>query len=182
MSPLDPVYKASHCAPSDMYRNGLTDLADWIPQNIENGLLKEGVDYFLNLFEVKRYWKDNIEVKVKEQEKEKDMVRESSIETDKDNERASKVQYDRTIRQKSAAVAGGEEEVEWEERESADSGVPAGSFPSICDIEGKSRAPLPSLPLLHLPFYPLDIQTLAPSITGCSIYNLTLTITIIVAY
>lgn len=180
MSPLDPVYKASHCAPSDMYRNGLTNLADWIPQNIENGLLKEGVDYFLNLFEVKRYWKDNIEVNFKE--KEKDMVRESSIETDKDNERASKVQYDRTIQQKGAAVAGGEEEVEWEERESADSGVPGGSVLSVCDIEGTSRAPLPSLALLHLPFYPLDIQTLAPFITGCSICNLTLTITIIIAH
>ena len=56
----DPVYKASNCAPSDMYRNGKTDLADWIPQNIANGILKEGLDFFLNLSDVKKFWRDNI--------------------------------------------------------------------------------------------------------------------------
>jgi hypothetical protein len=56
----DPVYKASNCAPSDMYRNGKTDLADWIPQNIANGILKEGLDFFLNLSDVKKFWRDNV--------------------------------------------------------------------------------------------------------------------------
>ena len=43
-----------------MYRNGKTDLADWIPQNIANGMLKEGLDFFLNLSDVKKFWRDNI--------------------------------------------------------------------------------------------------------------------------
>jgi hypothetical protein len=46
-----------------MFRNGNTDLADWIPQNIENGALKEGIDYFLNIYDVKKFWKENIKRK-----------------------------------------------------------------------------------------------------------------------
>jgi hypothetical protein len=47
-----------------MYRNGKTDLADWIPQNIANGILKEGLDFFLNLSDVKKFWRDNIKPNV----------------------------------------------------------------------------------------------------------------------
>lgn len=60
IKPSDPVYKAARCTPSDMFRNGNTDLADWIPQNIENGALKEGIDYFLNIYDVKKFWLENI--------------------------------------------------------------------------------------------------------------------------
>ena len=152
ISPLDPVYKACHCAPSDMYRNGLTDLADWIPQNVEHGLLREGVDYFLNLFEVKKYWKDHIEGKG-----EQDMVRESPREDDKECERASKLQQDNTTQQDDGAlVAKGEEEGVGV---AGDSGVP-----DACDVEGMSRAvlfclALPCLAPSHPPTYHTHLPT-----------------------
>ena len=151
MSPLDPVYKACHCAPSDMYRNGLTDLADWIPQNVEHGLLREGVDYFLNLFEVKKYWKDHIEGKG-EQEK----VLESPRDTDKESERANKLQHHNKMQQEDGDVAAdGEEDGEGQE-EAGGSGVPDVSATSECDMDGRSRAPLSCLALLCVmtPTYP----------------------------
>ena len=61
----DPVYRASKCAPSDMYRNGALELSEWIPQNIANGHLKEGSDFFLNLSDVKKFWRDNMKTSVR---------------------------------------------------------------------------------------------------------------------
>ena len=50
-------------SPADLYRNSLTDLKIWNPINLENGILEEGVDYFLNLLDVKKYWKENLKIK-----------------------------------------------------------------------------------------------------------------------
>ena len=62
----DAVYKALKINPADLYRNGLTDLRKWKPINLENGILKEGIDYFLNKLDVKKYWKENLKIKCTE--------------------------------------------------------------------------------------------------------------------
>lgn len=134
VSPLDPVYKACHCAPSDMYRNGLTDLADWTPQNVENGLLQEGLDYFLNLFEVKRYWKSHMEDKSKEQVQEKEKEKEpdpkpSTKESDQRRERANDPQHDNNTQAEIGVT-----EVAGEEREN--SSLQNSSALTVCDVEG----------------------------------------------
>ena len=59
----DAVYKALKINPADLYRNGLTDLRKWKPINLENGILNEGIDYFLNKLDVKKYWKENLKIK-----------------------------------------------------------------------------------------------------------------------
>ena len=56
------MYRALGIEPSDLFRHGKVDLRDWTKRNLDIGILLEGEHYFRNLFDVKIYWKEHMEI------------------------------------------------------------------------------------------------------------------------